>query len=81
MLRIAWVMFVPQGKSTNSCAEPREVVDVTFRAPGTARAASSNGSVTSTSICCAGMLPLSIFTRRRGNETIGKSSTGSVIQA
>ena len=57
------------------------MVDVTLTAPGTERATSSSGSVTSTSICCAGIVPLSTFTRSRGNETIGNNSTANLRQA
>lgn len=74
-------MLVPHGKSINICAVPRDVVEVTLIALGTARAASSSGSVTSTSICCTGIVPLSTLTRSRGNDTIGNNSTGKAIAA
>ncbi len=70
-----------QGKSTKISADPRDVVEVIPVAPGTARATSSSGSVTSISICLAGMLPLSIVMRMRGKLTVGKSPIGSVIAA
>ncbi len=77
----AWFMSEPHGKSTKSCADPREVVDDTSTAPGTARAACSSGSVTSISICFAGMDPASTFTRMRGKLVTGKSPTGSAMPA
>jgi len=57
-------------------AAPREVVELTLIAPGTARPASSSGSVISISICRAGMLPLSTSIRMRGKEITGNNPTG-----
>ena len=50
----------PREIRQRSRADPRDVVEVMPIAPGTARATSSSGSVTSISICWAGMLPVSI---------------------
>ncbi len=63
-----------QGKSTKISAEPREVVDTTSTAPGTARATSSSGSVTSISICLDGMLPALTSMRMRGKLVTGKQA-------
>ena len=74
-------MSEPQGNSTKISADPRDVVDVTPTAPGTARATSSKGSITSISICFAGMLPLPISTRMRGKLVTGNRPTGSETTA
>ena len=53
----AWFMFEPQGKSTKISAAPREVVELTFTAPGTARATRSSGSVAEAG---TGLVPVEI---------------------
>ena len=71
------IMSRPQPKSTEICAEPRELAERTSSTPGTERMASSTGRVTSKAVWSAGRLPASRSTTTRGNATCGNSPTGS----
>ncbi len=70
-------MGVFQSQSRFISTEPRAVVLLSSRTPGTRRTDASSGRVTARSICSAGSSPASAITVMRGNVTLGRIAAGA----